>query len=56
MPILGECPEKPGTQPRPPRGAVDRTRDRALAERLPRLARRSEDGSTWVGAGLHSGR
>ena len=53
MPIRGECPEKPAPSPArraARRGAVDRTRDRALAERLPRLARRSEDGSTWAGA------
>ena len=50
MPILGECPEKPAPSPaRRAAGGVDRTRDRALAERLPRLARRSEDGSTWAG-------
>ena len=49
MPILGECPEKPAPSPArraARRGAVDR----ALAERLPRLARRGEDGSTWAGA------
>ena len=50
MPIRGECPENPAPSPAPPRGAVDRTRDRALAERPPRLARRGEDGSTWAGA------